>query len=461
MPSNSDAPDRPFDGSLSLDSATELARGMHKAGLVQAAEEIYRRILAAAPKYVDAIHLLGLACYQQGRRDEGIATVRRAVAMAPEHADALNNLGNMLLEQDQLAEATEAYQRVLTFRPNHADAHSNVGTVLRRRDDLVGAEAHFRRAIELDPEHGVAHHNLGSILRDTGRPEEALGWFQRALLLRPYDGESYRRVGATLYALGRVTEATRVYERWTVLEPKNPAAHHMLAACSGQNVPVRASDAYVQQTFDSFSASFDSVLEKLKYRAPALVADAVATALGEPRGTLDVLDAGAGTGLCGPLLRPFARRLVGVDLSPKMLEKAKVRNTYDVLDAAELTAYMRDRPAAFDLVVSADTLVYFGDLGEAMAAAARTLRSGGHLVFTVEQAPADLGPPGYLLIPHGRYGHSEAHVRATLTAAGLTVVAINRAHLRLENKVPVDGFVVTARYIDPSELAVAQRTGPT
>ena len=36
-----------------------------------------------------------------------------------------------------------------------------------------------------------------------------------------------------------------------------------------------------------------------------------------------ILDAGCGTGLCGPLLRPLAARLVGVDLSEKMVELAR------------------------------------------------------------------------------------------------------------------------------------------
>jgi predicted TPR repeat methyltransferase len=444
MPSISRDTGTAFDGTLSLGQAMELASGLHKAGLLQAADEIYRRIVAAAPGHVDALHLLGLACYQQGQREEGLEFVRRAVALAPEHADALNNLGNMLLEHDRLDEATDAYRRVLTFHPNHVDAHSNVGTALRRRGELGEAEAHFRRAIEIDPDHGIAHHNLGSIVRDTGRPEEALGWFQRALVLRPYDGESYRRIGATLCALGKVEEAAAIYERWAALEPKNPLALHMLAACSGRDVPARAADAFVQRTFDSFADTFDGVLEKLRYRAPALVAEAVGVALGDPRGTLDVLDAGAGTGQCGPLLRPFARQLVGVDLSPKMLEKARSRGTYDVLEAGELTGYMRARPAAFDLVVSADTLVYFGDLGEVVAAAAKALRVGGLLVFTVEQAK-DAGAPGYRLNPHGRYGHGEPYVRASLIAAGLEIVAIHNAHLRLENQVPVDGLVVTSQ----------------
>jgi predicted TPR repeat methyltransferase len=134
---------------------------------------------------------------------------------------------------------------------------------------------------------------------------------------------------------------------------------------------------------------------------------------------------------------------VGVDLSSAMLAKAEERATYDALHTAELTAYMLAHPAAFDLIVSADTLVYFGDLAAPLAAAAAALRPGGHLVFTVERAP-DAPAVGYRLNPHGRYSHSEEYLRAALDAARLAPQAIEPAHLRIENQQPVEGYVVTA-----------------
>jgi predicted TPR repeat methyltransferase len=185
------------------------------------------------------------------------------------------------------------------------------------------------------------------------------------------------------------------------------------------------------------------VLDRLKYRAPALIAQAVA-ALRAPAADLDVLDAGAGTGLCAVGLRPFARRLVGVDLSPGMLAKARERGGYDALDVGELGTYMRERPDGFDLVVSADTLVYIGDLGPPLAGAAVTLRPGGHLVFTVERED-EKTEKGFRLNPHGRYGHEEEYVRRTLEAARLEVVSIERVHLRLESLRPVEGMLVSAR----------------
>jgi predicted TPR repeat methyltransferase len=264
-------------------------------------------------------------------------------------------------------------------------------------------------------------------------------------------------VGAVLYSMGRVEEAIKIYTRWVELEPNDPRARHMLASCTGDGVPERASDAFVTQTFDTFAGSFDQVLEKLQYRAPALIIDAVTEVFetfGAPAAALDVLDAGAGTGWCGPPLRPYARRLVGVDLSAGMLAKAAERKisdskngdgkVYDELVTSELVAYMRAHPAAYDLIVSADTLVYFGDLGAAMQAAAATLRPGGHFIYTVEHA-VDEPATGHRLNPHGRYSHGEAYVRRVLGDAGLEPLSVNRVHLRLEVRVPVDGLLVVAR----------------
>jgi len=429
---------------LSLSEVMNLALQLQKQGRLDAAEELYGRVLEAVPDHVDALHFLGISRHQRGRPDEALALVRRALALEPEHVDARNNLGNMLMQEGQLEDAVAAYRMVLASRPDYPGAYANLGVALRRQGDLPGAEQAFRQALKLDPNHGAAYHNLGSILRDSDRDEEALTMFQRALALLPYDGESYRCVGAMLYAVGRIAECKEVYERWRVMEPDSPIAQHMLAACAGAAAPERASDAYVKQTFDAFANSFDTVLDRLKYRAPELVAEAVVAALGPGQGALDVLDAGAGTGLCGPLLRAHARRLVGIDLSAKMLDKARARGVYDELATAELTAYMGEHPGAFDVVVSADTLVYFGELEGAFGAAFRTLRPGGLLAFTVEKAlrPSELG---HLLNPHGRYSHYGDYVRRALGQAGFTVLSAEPEHLRLENKLPVEGLVVLAR----------------
>ena len=158
---------------------------------------------------------------------------------------------------------------------------------------------------------------------------------------------------------------------------------------------------------------------------------------------LDVLDAGCGTGLCGPLVAPYARRLTGVDLSAGMLAQAREKHVYDELVQAELTEYLRHCLDAFDIIVSADTLAYFGVLDEVVAAAASALRVGGLLVFTLERL-ADESGADFRLELHGRYTHTRRYVERLLIGAGLSP-EIAFAELRMESAVPVAGLVIRAR----------------
>jgi predicted TPR repeat methyltransferase len=162
-----------------------------------------------------------------------------------------------------------------------------------------------------------------------------------------------------------------------------------------------------------------------------------------PAKALDAIDAGCGTGWCGPLIAPFARTLIGVDLSAGMLAQAKTKQVYDELVQAELTGFLRSRPAACDLIVSADTLVYFGDLAGVAAAARAALRPRGLFIFTLEELVTDDGNLDLRLEPHGRYAHAKPYVERVLEQSGFGV-EIEHAELRMESGVPVRGLVVRA-----------------
>ena len=211
---------------------------------------------------------------------------------------------------------------------------------------------------------------------------------------------------------------------------------------------------FVRAEFDRYAATFDDSLARLQYQAPRLVDEEIARVLGTPRPTLTVLDAGCGTGLCGPLLRPRAALLTGVDLSPAMIEVARRRAVYDALTVEELTAHLRRHRGTIDLIASADTLVYFGDLGEVTASAANALRPDGVFVFTAERVADGDAPGGYRLNPHGRYSHAHDYLVRVLGAAGFAAPSMREVHLRKEAERWVDGWLVSAR-LSPLHPAAA------
>jgi predicted TPR repeat methyltransferase len=428
---------------LTLDEAVSFAILLQQNEQLAEAHEVFRRVLETAPDHPRALHYAGVLAHQQGRNGEALVLIERSLALVPDQADWYSNLGIVLQSDDRLDRAIDSYRRAIAIDPSHANAHSNLGVLLRATGKPVEAEAAYRAAIRVNPEHIDAYTNLGILLNGLKRTEEAAACYCKVITLRPKHREARKLLALAHCTLGEVDKAVDIFEEWLEEEPGDPIARHMLAACTGRDVPERASNGFVETTFDSFAASFESKLERLSYRAPALVAAMLEDSGLEQSHPLEVLDAGCGTGLCGALVAPFARRLVGVDLSQGMLARAKEKNVYHALIKAELTDYLRDNGEGFDLIVSADTLVYFGDLEGVIAAFAGALRPNGLLVFTLEQAVGGSADVDYRLELHGRYSHSRAYVERLLTFSDLQTKII-QAQLRTEAGAPVSGLVIRA-----------------
>jgi predicted TPR repeat methyltransferase len=418
----------------------------HQKGDLATAERLYRQVLGLSLAQPDALHYLGVLQHQRGHSDEAVELIRTALAAVPEYPDAWNNLGNVHKECGRLAEAEGCYRKALACAPTHDNARINLAIVLEAQDRLQEALVVYQQVLERAPHNAHAHWIFGLFLFQhptaLAQVEEAVVQFRRAVELGANHLTVLRDLGVALYALGRRDEACDVYREWLAREPDNPVPRHMLAASGGAAAPARADDAYVRDTFDGFAASFDEQLvHHLDYRAPKVLADALQEVLPTAAATLDVLDAGCGTGLCGPFLRPHARRLTGVDLSGGMLARARQRGGYDELAEAELTAYFAEHADAWDVIVSADTLVYFGDLRPVIAAAYSALRAGGWFAFSLEATGGD----GFELSASGRYRHGRAYVERALREAGFTAIDIRADSLRKEAGQPVASFVVLAQ----------------
>ncbi|HSR10769.1 MAG TPA: methyltransferase domain-containing protein, partial [Thermodesulfobacteriota bacterium] len=283
---------------------------------------------------------------------------------------------------------------------------------------------------------------LGNAFRRLGKSDEAIASYREAVRLKTDHQGAWRGLARVLMQTGGREEAVGAFDQWLRTDPGNPVALYLRAVCKGEGAPDRAPDDYIHHLFDGGAEGFDAHLERLEYNGPALLGDALSAALG-PAASLDVLDAGCGTGLCGASLKRYARRLVGVDLSPGMLVKANARNVYDDLIGSELTEFMKGRKEAFDVIASSDTLCYFGALEEVFRAVAGALRPAGFFAFTLEDSGAEA--PGWKLNSTGRYIHSRSYVESGLKGAGLAVKNMSSVVLRKEGGKPVAGHLVVAR----------------
>jgi predicted TPR repeat methyltransferase len=427
-----------------VEEALRVALALHRSGDLADAEKLYRRILEGCPEQPETLHFLGILVRQQNRRGEAIDLMQRAIAAAPGYVSAHNNLGNLFSEDGRFEEARDCVLRALELSRDDPLAINNLGIIEGALGNAEKAREAFERAAALAPDFALPYENLGRYYYRLGNIARAHDYFCHAVLHDPGLCHSRQFMGIALAHLGKLEEARAYYRKWIETEPDNPVPQHLLSTVSVEAAPLRASNEYVRRVFDSFASTFNVHLQRLEYRAPELVTEALREDGLRPGDGLDILDAGCGTGLCGALLRPFASKLHGVDLSPGMLEKARADGQYDALTEGELTAFMDGYPQHYDVIACADTLCYFGDLNAVVKAAGAALRVGGRFAFSVERTSPDGTPAGFCLRHSGRYAHTEDYVRGILSQAGLQVRSMKQQILRMESGTPVEGLIVAA-----------------
>ena len=421
----------------------ERAIRLHQAGKSDKARNIYLKLLKKNPNDVDALHFYGILNFQQGRPERAIELIKRSIENKPDYPDAHSNLGNIYLKLEQLDHAQQCFEKTLQLAPDRIETFNNLGLLLQHLEDYSGSTQHLLKALEIKPDWADAHYNLANTYTLSGNDKAAMQHYRAAIEYDPKFTAALKRLGMILYSQGKTNEAIKLYQEWQQLDPDNPIVKHMLAACSGEKTPDRASNEYLVETFDTFAASFDNKLENLEYKAPQLITDAVKSQISESKRSLTILDAGCGTGLCAPLLKPLAKKLSGVDLSPNMLKLAKERKCYDEIVCDELVAYINKFTNTYDVIVSADTLVYFGELKQVFDSVTKALKPGGLFAFSVEKLDDDTLDKDYKLQSHGRYVHKRSYIERAAKEAGLIVIAINEEILRTELKKAVDGLIVT------------------
>jgi predicted TPR repeat methyltransferase len=269
---------------------------------------------------------------------------------------------------------------------------------------------------------------LAKRLRAQGKVQTAYICGKRAMELDPNLSEGWYDLGEICQCLGKRGEARTAYQNYLKAVPDDGEVAHILIALNDETPPERASDHAIQHIYKNFAASYESrMLEDLKYVGPQRMIEALDSVIGVREG-LNVLDLGCGSGLTAITFRPRAASLAGVDLSPEMVELARARGLHDSLEVGEATAWLNGGESLFDLIVSTDVIIYFGDLAGIVTAAARRLKPGGVFAFSTE-----LGKHmPFRLTDTGRYNHHPDHVRAVAAAVGMTVGTLNEAFLRME-----------------------------
>lgn len=339
----------------------------------------------------------------------------------------------------RLAEAEDLYRQASSLAPERASVLVNLSAVLLQRKKYREAAACADRALERLPDDADAWLNKGVSLKLMMRHEEALASIDRAIALRPGHADALRQRGHVLHKLARYEEAAASYREALRNGGAPEELRYYLAALGAEPPPAISPAQLMTGLFDDYAADFDRHQAAMRYCAPQAVFDAVA---GEaPPDGWDIGDLGCGTGLCGPLFRPLARRFTGVDLSANMIEKARERNVYDALIQGDVCDFLRARHGAFDLLIAADVFIYVGDLDPVFRAARASLRGSGLFAFSLETHQGN----GYVLRQTRRYAQSVPYLLECAGRNGFAVFSVTPLALRQEYGRDVDGVIAVLR----------------
>jgi len=208
--------------------ALAIAMAHHRAGQLDLAEEIYRRVLAAEPGEAEALHLLGLITYQRGQHAAALDLVGRAIALRPAEANYYNTQGEVYRALLRTTEAIDCYRRAVKLNPDCVVAHNNLGNTLRGLGRADEALACYRQAIGRKPDYADALVNLGNACQDLGRLDEAVASYRRAAELVPEHAVAWSNLGHALLMQQQISAAVECCRLAVELQPSLAEAHNNL-----------------------------------------------------------------------------------------------------------------------------------------------------------------------------------------------------------------------------------------
>jgi predicted TPR repeat methyltransferase len=398
------------------------------------AEKLSVSITQEFPKHQFGWKVLGAVLKQTGRISESLVASQKSVQLIPQDAEAHNNLAITLQELGRLQEAEASYTQAIEVKPDFAEAHNNLGNTLKGLGRLEEAKASLRQAIALKPDYGEAHNNLGNTLKGLGRLEESEASLRQAIALKPDYAEAHYNLGNTLKELGRLDEVEASYTQAIALKPDYAEAKHMLAALSGETTATAPRD-YVEGLFDNYAAKFEnSLVDSLEYKIPRVIAEMI---IKDSKFDLlgSIMDLGCGTGLFGMEIKQFCEHLEGIDLSEKMLDKAKGKDVYNKLIKQDIVTYLSNESLNFDYFISTDVFIYIGDLYDVFRLIKSRNKTGGKLAFSTEDYDGD----GFFLEQSGRYSHSKKYIESLCKKFGYELRHFETQALRKEKNQYISG----------------------
>jgi tetratricopeptide (TPR) repeat protein len=206
----------------SREAAIRLA-GLHRrAGQLQAAIQLYRRLLLERPDDLALRVEMASLMTENGQSEEAEKEIARVIAAKPGDGKLLAKAGDFYFKEKP-ATAVDYYKRSLEANPNDNSVRAQLGASLVRSMQYEAALPVLADAISREPDNYAAHASLATALFKLKRYPEAAGEFVWIIHTRPEVSASYFFLAISLDHLGDCQQAYRCYQEY--VRRADPAAN--------------------------------------------------------------------------------------------------------------------------------------------------------------------------------------------------------------------------------------------
>jgi len=354
-------------------------------------------------------------------KENAIKYSHQALLLNPKSVDVLVMLATMEENEDD-------FKLALSLDPKSYQAHLRYADFLYKNKRIIESVEEYHKALLNGAEDAALSNNVGLILKDLGDEKRALDLMMNAFIKAPLNTDISINIAETLVLLYQKepAEALRIAKLWALNAKDNVFASHTLAAF--EKNPSHRDEAYAKALFDEFADIYDAKMQNIHYA----VFDKIKELGILPTGR--VLDLGCGTGLAAFYLKTPSASWTGVDISSKMLQKAKEKGLYQELSESDALAYLKQNGQNFDEIFCLDVAEYIPNIEELI-----TLCFPAKLILSFEVAGDDVKT--YQISPTGRYQHNPDFIENAFKNAGYGKIAKHPLVLRKENGADVKGFL--------------------
>lgn len=466
-------------GNIEADIYTNMGLALYEMGEKNKAFEAHKKAISIETNHLGAHYNLALLHMSQGEYEQAQHLLIQAHEIDPDDIEVLNNLGNTYLHHGDVSASRQYYALALAQEPYYIEAMYNMAMTYETTGDYVEVKRRLQTILEIHPKNIRAMRKLADIMMVEHNYYGAEQVLHMTSQISPDHAPTWSKIADCLIQQDEYSSAITVLERALELEdsaytwiqlgvvqrelqskqtlpisnddiahsfrqalrlnPDSGKAQYLLHMVEG-NTPDRAPSDYVANLFDFYAPKFEEhLVDILGYQTPQKLKDFLFAHTAQRHFT-NIFDLGCGTGLMGSIMHAHCDALFGLDLSTLMIQEAKKKNIYTQLLQDDLFSIPKHDLPAMDLLIAADVLVYIGNLQPLFDLLAYTMNEKAYLLFSVEECPKD-----FILGSEARFLHSLAHITTSLPPS-IQIIATQRAPLRKNNDLWVEGLLILAQY---------------